>query len=146
MLAAPERLILDSCVALAFFFADEDCRYSDSVMALLQDGLPFLVPPVFPFEIGNSLWVGATKRNRCTPEHAADYLESVLSLNVRIGEINGRTSLMSCYRLAYKHDLAVYDASYLWLALEKRLALATRDEALRQAAIREGVFFELTDK
>jgi predicted nucleic acid-binding protein len=42
-------------------------------------------------------------------------------------------------RLARAHRLSVYDAVYLDLAMDRGLALATRDVALRKAARAEGV-------
>jgi len=41
--------------------------------------------------------------------------------------------------LATKHGLSVYDAAYLELAQRRKLALACKDEKLRQAARRSGV-------
>jgi predicted nucleic acid-binding protein len=41
--------------------------------------------------------------------------------------------------LARKHDLAVYDVAYLDLAFREKLPLATSDEALKKAALAEGV-------
>ncbi len=42
-------------------------------------------------------------------------------------------------RLAGQHRLTVYDASYLELAIRRRLPLATLDTALARAATAEGV-------
>jgi predicted nucleic acid-binding protein len=41
--------------------------------------------------------------------------------------------------LADRHNLTVYDATYLELAMRLSLPLATLDEDLRKAAQREGV-------
>jgi predicted nucleic acid-binding protein len=42
-------------------------------------------------------------------------------------------------RLTRAHRLSEYDAVYLYLAMDRELALATRDVALRKAALAEGV-------
>jgi predicted nucleic acid-binding protein len=42
-------------------------------------------------------------------------------------------------RLARAYRLSVYDAVYLDLAMDRALPLATRDVALRKAALAEGV-------
>jgi predicted nucleic acid-binding protein len=39
------------------------------------------------------------------------------------------------FRLAKTQELTVYDAIYLDLAARRRIALATRDKALRRAAV-----------
>jgi predicted nucleic acid-binding protein len=41
--------------------------------------------------------------------------------------------------LARKHALTTYDAAYLTLALRAKLSLATSDQALKKAALVEGV-------
>jgi len=41
--------------------------------------------------------------------------------------------------LARKHNLAAYDVAYIDLALREKLPLATSDQALRKAAMAEGV-------
>jgi predicted nucleic acid-binding protein len=52
------------------------------------------------------------------------------------GEWLGNIALES---LARKHNLAAYDAAYLDLAIRQELPLATSDEALKKAALTEGV-------
>ena len=44
----------------------------------------------------------------------------------------------ACLRLAQRHDLSFYDAAYLELGLRLTLPLATRDDALTNAALAEG--------
>lgn len=41
--------------------------------------------------------------------------------------------------LALRHDLTSYDAAYLDLALRRQLPIATKDVALREAALASGV-------
>jgi predicted nucleic acid-binding protein len=41
--------------------------------------------------------------------------------------------------LAERHRLSVYDATYLWLAIDVDGELATLDRALARAAVAEGV-------
>jgi predicted nucleic acid-binding protein len=42
-------------------------------------------------------------------------------------------------QLADRHELSIYDAAYLELALRRNLPLATLDADLRRAAAAEGV-------
>ena len=51
----------------------------------------------------------------------------------------GRQAWSQTIRLADLHRLTAYDASYLELALRRRLPLATLDAALARAATAEGV-------
>ena len=45
--------------------------------------------------------------------------------------------------LAERHRLSVYDASYLWLAIDVDGELATHDRDLARAALAEGVALAL---
>jgi len=85
-------------------------------------------------------------------------LRSVLIVNERRGKIGqGRTPYLlqdmrlmgieerrspsdsAVIRLAYRHGLTGYDASYLALAIEERAILATNDKLLAQTALLEGL-------
>jgi predicted nucleic acid-binding protein len=50
-----------------------------------------------------------------------------------------RTAFGKTSDLAEKYGLTVYDAHYLEVALRRKLPLASRDDALQQAAKRCGV-------
>ncbi len=92
----------------------------------------------WPFEIANSIFVSFAKRKRITGEQIDEYLQGLKLLPIRVEHQDLWTSL-SLESLARTHDLAVYDASYLDLAMRLDLPLATSDEALRKAAIVSGV-------
>jgi predicted nucleic acid-binding protein len=48
-------------------------------------------------------------------------------------------SLTSALHLAERHGLTVYDAAYLEIASRRKIALATLNQELRVAAMRDGV-------
>lgn len=51
----------------------------------------------------------------------------------------GAAGVREAIVLAERHDLTIYDAMYLWLAMDVDGELATRDRALVRAATAEGV-------
>lgn len=51
----------------------------------------------------------------------------------------GAAGVRMAMSLAERHRLSVYDATYLWLAIDVDGELATRDRALAEAAAAEGV-------
>ena len=51
-----------------------------------------------------------------------------------VDEEAARNAFSKISEFAEKHGLTICDATYLELALRRRLALASRDEALRSAA------------
>lgn len=72
----------------------------------------------------------------------ADKLENALRylLGLPIEQVVGQPHQVVA-QLALRHRLTFYDASYLWLAIDRGVPLATLDAALVAAARREGVEF-----
>ena len=66
-------------------------------------------------------------------------LAKLAELNVAVDEECLAHAWSATVRLADRHNLTVYDASYLELAQRRRLPLATLDAALGQAARAEGI-------
>jgi predicted nucleic acid-binding protein len=62
--------------------------------------------------------------------------QEVQALPIRVAEVAVNEALLD---LALKHNLAVYDASYLSLAQARDLPLATVDGKLQQAAESAGM-------
>ena len=90
------------------------------------------------FEIANGVFVAYNKRKRIDEAGIYEYAQLLESLPIRVvrGEWLKNIALES---LARKHNLAAYDVAYLDLALREKLPLATSDEALKKAALAEGV-------
>jgi predicted nucleic acid-binding protein len=63
----------------------------------------------------------------------------LLNLNPVVDEEGPRAALGRVSELAAEHNLSVYDAAYLELALRRGLPLASRDAGLNRAAQRCGV-------
>ena len=83
----------------------------------------------------NGLGKGVT-RGRVEREKAFLFWQEMMELPVRIVEIPVDEKLLE---LALKHNLALYDASYLSLALSRNLPIATSDGKLGRAAERAGL-------
>ena len=66
-------------------------------------------------------------------------LKMLSDLAYTVDEDGTHSAFRKTFDLAEKHRLSVYDAVYLELALRRRLPLASRNAALRQAAKRNGV-------
>jgi len=96
-----------------------------------------LVPRLWHAETANLLLM-AERRRRIEPERCEELLELLASLPIETRDESDRLR-GPVLRLARAHRLSVYDAIYLDLAMERGLALATRDVALQKAARAEGV-------
>jgi predicted nucleic acid-binding protein len=90
------------------------------------------------FEVANSLLV-LTRRKRITSEQCARARRALGQLRPVVDEEGPRVALSKLSDLAAEHTLSVYDATYLELAIRRRLPLASRDAALNRAAKVSGV-------
>ena len=79
------------------------------------------------------------RRKRATPEETQKSLQFLGSLPIAVDESTGTQAFGHTLHLARAHNLSVYDASYLELAMRRGLAIATLDEKLKQAASVLGV-------
>ena len=93
---------------------------------------------IWPFEVANGIFVAHNKRKRITETDIHEYLQLLESLPIHVARQNCIANI-ALESLARKHDLAAYDVAYLALALRENLPLATSDDALKIAALAEGV-------
>jgi len=128
--------VLDASVAAAWCFADETTPESDALRDSLTERRA-VVPRLWHAETTNLLLM-AERRQRIQPERCEELLELLASLPIDTQDEPDRMR-GPVLRLARTHRLSVYDAAYLDLAVDRGLALATRDVALRKAALAEGV-------
>jgi len=135
-----DPFVLDASVAISWCFPGdptEDTPYSRRVLASLavRDAL---VPPIWPFEIANTLFVAFSKRKRITEQQIKEYLERLAALPIRLEPAELWASVRQEGR-ARNWNLSAYDAAYIDLALRRGLPLATTDDALRKVALAEGL-------
>ena len=87
------------------------------------------------YEALNTVWKMVRRREGLTQEEAGELvsiLVELLSNIMRTISITGHEERV--YQLALDEDLTVYDAAYLYMAMEKGLTLVTDDEKLLQKA------------
>ncbi len=126
--------VLEASVTTTWAFDDE----SDPVAGAARDLMATesaTVPSLWWYEVRNALLMGE-RRGRLRPSNTAYVLEQLSDLPITIDPGLDETTI---FRLARRHNLTFYDASYLALALRRRAPLATLDRALIAAARAEGV-------
>lgn len=106
-------IVLDSSVALKWFFADEDgvehaLRVRDDHISGKNE---IAVPTLFFYEIANVL---ATKV-KLSPEDAQEAFELISAFEFNVLELDS-LEYLEAMALADKHKVSVYDASYHVLA------------------------------
>jgi predicted nucleic acid-binding protein len=136
--ALSASFVVDASVGFAWVYQDQA---TPETIKLLQDialGETAVVPSLWFLEMANVLLV-AQRRHRLTVGQRKATLEKLTAMQFTVDEEAARNAFGKISELAEKHGLTVYDATYLELALRRKLALASRDEALRSAAKRSGI-------
>lgn len=129
--------VLDASAALAWFFEDEATAESVNLLRSINENRP-IVPTVWPLEVANTLLI-AERRKRISAQMFDDYVQRLAQFNIEVESNDDASVLTHVLPLARQHALSSYDASYLELAVRRRLPLASRDERLKRAAVSAGV-------
>ena len=124
--------VVDASVTMAWCFESEADAYSDAALAALENG-EAVVPSLWVLEVANVL-VDAERRRRIGHADTSRFLGLLAALPIAVVETTTLPELGRLLGLARRYRLTAYDATYLHLAVERRLPLATRDRALRAAA------------
>ena len=131
----PEGFVLDASIAVAWAFDDEADRWADDVAEVMLDAFA-LVPSLWHVELANALAMGL-RRGRIDRDGIAEFMVSIDTFDIRTDVVMphaGRLATASAH-----HGLSAYDTSYLVLAEDRGLPLATGDRALATAAEAAGV-------
>ena len=131
------RFVLDTSVAVSWFFDDEAGEYTAAVLESLTEW-EAVVPALWPLEVANVLLV-AERRKRCSEAEAVRFIELLASLPIVTDDDTARRALHGTYQLAREYALTAYDAAYLELAMRLGAPLATQDRQLAEAAGQAGV-------
>ncbi len=132
------RFVLDASVVLTWCFPDENSQLAQRVADRFKQGDTAMAPSFWPHEVLNALLAGE-RRKRISAEVIGSFLDDLAALPVTLEQIPAGIVFDRIHTLSRQHGLTAYDAAYLDLARENRLALATLDEALVRACKNAGV-------
>lgn len=133
-----ELFVLDSSLALTWFFPSERKSLSDTVLDDLLDGSVALVPSLWATEVANVV-VRSVRRKLADPGMAEAFVQPLLTLPIESESAPPEHALIHMRPLALQVNLNAYDATFLELAHRLALPLATLDGALGKAAAALGV-------
>ena len=133
-MAVVMAIVVDASIAAAWFLPDERNDAADQLMAGLRSA-PGRVPSLFWFETRNLL-LTAERRGRLAVGEAALSMAQLRGLPLQDEGAGGDPLVLA---LAARHAISAYDASYLALAVQLALPLATTDKRLAAAARLEGI-------
>ena len=128
-----QAFVIDASVGFAWLHPAQATPETEKLLEQVGNGAQVVVPALWFIEIANSLLV-LQRRKKLTADERKSALETLGALNLTVDEESAREAFRKVSELAEKHGLTAYDAVYLELALRRKLPLASRDEALRQAA------------
>jgi predicted nucleic acid-binding protein len=125
------EFVLDASFALRWCFEDEATAQTESLLTTLQNQEALAwVPGIWRYEMLNGLGKGVI-RGRLERAKAFLLWQEIQILPIRTVDMPVDEKPLE---LALKHNLSVYDASYLSLTQIRKLPLATADGKLQQAA------------
>lgn len=125
------KFVLDASVTLTWAFPDESSPIARRAEEVLQtSGGGAVVPALWWYEVRNILLVNE-RRGRITAMETAIFLSQMAAVPISVVSPPDDGILLD---LARQTRLTIYDASYLALAMQHGLPLATLDQALQSAA------------
>jgi predicted nucleic acid-binding protein len=133
----PRAFVLDGSVTLVWAFEDETDAYAEAVADSFASAQA-VVPALWPLEVANGLLVGE-RRKRITEAKVAPFLALLKILPIAVDDETALRAWQETLHLARAHQLSVYDAAYLEVAVRRGLPLATLDDDLKAAAAAVGV-------
>jgi predicted nucleic acid-binding protein len=126
--------VLDASVAGPWALADEPSEAANRIATrlLIEEAIG---PPLWWYEVRNLLVI-CERRGRIEQADSDYFLARLDKYPIRIDPEIARDETLV---LARKHQLTIYDAAYLELAIRSSASLATLDSALEAAARAEGI-------
>ena len=130
--------VADASVGAAWLVSTQSNDVTDRLLDDAKTGVPFHVPCLWILEVSNTLLL-LRRRGRLDEVDCKQSFLDLVGLRPHVDETNYSLVLPTISNLAEQHNLSIYDAVYLELALRRALPLASRDTALNKAAKRAGV-------
>ncbi len=134
---APVPVVVDASVAVDLVLG-ERADVPEAVRRWISEDRMVLVPAVHWTEVGHAI----LRRSGWDSIEAARRLGQLDETGIETAD-RGPAGVRMAIALAERHRLSVYDATYLWLAIDVDGELATLDRALARAAAAEGVALAL---
>jgi predicted nucleic acid-binding protein len=121
------HLILDASVGIKTRVAEPLSDRAAAILASMDRGTTIAVPDLFFVECANVLWKYVRRLGYSAQKARADLVQL---LDLPLVVTRTADLVLEAFDLARAHDITVYDASYLALAIEESATLITADEKL----------------
>jgi predicted nucleic acid-binding protein len=130
-------LVLDASAALTWCFRDENAAFGERLLDMVSEA-GAAVPALWHTEVSN-VWLSSLKRGRLAEDELPFLADMFDRLPLHTDATPYERVRRDVLQLAREQRLSVYDATYLDLAMRRRLPLATLDLDLQRAARATGV-------
>lgn len=138
--------VLDASVTLSYCLGEAEYQDLAREIILALKTQTAIVPAIWRLEVVS----GLLKKERSKflkAKEVEEILATWENLPVKTETSGLTTSFVEMLDLARKHNISVYDSSYLDLGMRFRIPIATFDRALRVAATKEGIgYFDGSSK
>lgn len=130
--------VADASVAIAWIHPAQATSETEAMLDGLAAGDSLVVPALWALEVANAITV-LRRRRKLSPEEARMAIAIVRELPASFDHDGASVAFTRLVELAWEHDLTIYDAAYIELAIRRQLPLASNDAAMKQAALRAGL-------
>jgi predicted nucleic acid-binding protein len=127
-------LVLDASMTMAWLFVDEDESGAEAILRRVASSGAF-VPSLWRLEIANAIRI-AVRGKRIDPDYAERCFDRLRRLPIVVDGETDRHAWGRTRDLSSEHNITVYDAAYLELAVRRKLPLGSCDTDLIRAAKR----------
>jgi predicted nucleic acid-binding protein len=134
--------VVDASVAISWCVPAQASDVTDGLLDDILTGSAVMAPSLWAYATANALLILRRRKKIDSDEYA----EARVLLDRLPLSLDGEGARLAGTRvadLAIQHELTVYNAAYIELAVRKQVSLATRDDGLRRAAQRLGVTLSL---
>jgi predicted nucleic acid-binding protein len=131
-LVVPPAVVVDASISVGA--AVNEGPAIDALGSLQDRSAVLFVPPLIWAETANAL----VRTHRFNAADVAFVLRAMERIGLETLD-RGIGGLIEALALADRHRLSVFDAAYLWLAIDLGAELATLDRPLARAAEAEGI-------
>lgn len=133
-----QAFVADASVAVGWVHPGQATKQTAAMLDAIAEGATLEVPALWPLEVANALTV-LVRRRKLSEDERQTGLGWLRGLRLRVDHEMASLAFSRLSELASAHDLSVYDAAYLELALRQKIVLGCKDGPLRKAAKRSGV-------
>lgn len=129
------KLVVDASAAASWLLASQAAPSAIDLLDRIE-AFQLIAPHVFQWEIGNLL----VRQTRRQPGFDLSGAFAVLdSFRIASAPPVGREGIQALAHIAAGRGLSLFDAGYLWLAMEQDAAVVSRDGELLAAATAAGL-------